>query len=499
MTADLQQFNQAAEQSAQIFNNIFITKLAALSNAFENTSAKFSAIFDETKQGITAKFEEITTISDETAAMMAESHLSSVEKITAAIHEMQEIGSYEFEMLFENATNSFVKKKEKIFAGLEEFKEKIYETTGLCKERFIHLFESATHSFVKTKESIFEGMEQLKAIISEASYEMQISMKTAFKNIVKVFTISLVLMSKISKLLFYKIAENGKVAAFSLKQSFHDAFGEIFRDAQQLETNMTLILDNIYQKFSTTAQNAKTVFKSALTSISKEMNRFEKKAVKAADGGKTAFDRFYNTLKILYMGVTIVTGAMKIFGTLIAAITKKTIAKNVANKKLAISIKVVGAASKISAKGLLAAGAAALMFGAGLKLAAMAIALKGRVKFNFLRLMGLNTRGVTASDFNAFATGGFPTQGQMFIAREAGPELVGNLGGRTAVVNNDQIVESVSAGVYRAVREAMSGGSSKNSPTEVKLYLDGKQITAAVERTQRERGLPLMNGGLAYV
>ena len=52
--------------------------------------------------------------------------------------------------------------------------------------------------------------------------------------------------------------------------------------------------------------------------------------------------------------------------------------------------------------------------------------------------------------YSGYATGGYPTQGEMFIAREAGPELVGTIGNRTAVVNNDQIVESVSAGVELA-------------------------------------------------
>lgn len=60
-----------------------------------------------------------------------------------------------------------------------------------------------------------------------------------------------------------------------------------------------------------------------------------------------------------------------------------------------------------------------------------------------------------------YANGGFPAEGEMFIAREAGPEMVGTIGGRSAVANNDQIVESVSQGVYRAVAQAMSqsGGS----------------------------------------
>ena len=43
-----------------------------------------------------------------------------------------------------------------------------------------------------------------------------------------------------------------------------------------------------------------------------------------------------------------------------------------------------------------------------------------------------------------YATGGFPNEGQMFYANEKGPELVGNIGNSTAVVNNQQIVESVS-------------------------------------------------------
>lgn len=49
-----------------------------------------------------------------------------------------------------------------------------------------------------------------------------------------------------------------------------------------------------------------------------------------------------------------------------------------------------------------------------------------------------------------YASGGFPEQGQLFMAREAGAEMVGNIGSRTAVVNNDQIVESVSGGVRAA-------------------------------------------------
>jgi hypothetical protein len=96
----------------------------------------------------------------------------------------------------------------------------------------------------------------------------------------------------------------------------------------------------------------------------------------------------------------------------------------------------------------------------------------------------------------AMKDGGFVDRGQMFIAREAGPELVGTIGSRTAVVNNDQIVESVSRGVYQAVVAAMSGQQQDRGVTEVRVYLDGKDITRAVETEQRDRGLDLMPGGV---
>ena len=41
---------------------------------------------------------------------------------------------------------------------------------------------------------------------------------------------------------------------------------------------------------------------------------------------------------------------------------------------------------------------------------------------------------------------GFLLAGEIFMARESGPELVGSIGNRTAVANNDQIIEGVRAG-----------------------------------------------------
>ncbi len=57
------------------------------------------------------------------------------------------------------------------------------------------------------------------------------------------------------------------------------------------------------------------------------------------------------------------------------------------------------------------------------------------------------------SAIKGYAAGGFPETGEMFVAREAGAEMVGSLGGRTAVANNDQIVSGIASGVASANSE----------------------------------------------
>ncbi len=84
----------------------------------------------------------------------------------------------------------------------------------------------------------------------------------------------------------------------------------------------------------------------------------------------------------------------------------------------------------------------------------------------------------------AYAGGGSPSFGEMFMARESGPELVGTIGGHTAVMNNDQIVASVSAGVYQAVVSAMGGQSDR----PIVLNINGKEFAKATYGDYQEEG-----------
>ena len=60
------------------------------------------------------------------------------------------------------------------------------------------------------------------------------------------------------------------------------------------------------------------------------------------------------------------------------------------------------------------------------------------------------------SSITAFANGGYPDTGQLFIANESGAELVGNIGGRTAVANNDMIVKAIEQASYRGIVAGLS-------------------------------------------
>lgn len=92
-----------------------------------------------------------------------------------------------------------------------------------------------------------------------------------------------------------------------------------------------------------------------------------------------------------------------------------------------------------------------------------------------------------------YASGGTPQSAELFMAREAGPELVGRIGSKTAVMNNNQIVSSVAAGVRQAVAEGLSmanRGGGGSAPYEIHVTVktqDDEVLARAVERGNAKR------------
>lgn len=88
---------------------------------------------------------------------------------------------------------------------------------------------------------------------------------------------------------------------------------------------------------------------------------------------------------------------------------------------------------------------------------------------------------------SGYATGGYPDSGDVFVANESGPEMVGRIGSRTAVANGDQIVTAIRAGVYDAVTAAMGSGSGSGA-SSYKFEMDGREVATRVTKRQGSSG-----------
>lgn len=93
-----------------------------------------------------------------------------------------------------------------------------------------------------------------------------------------------------------------------------------------------------------------------------------------------------------------------------------------------------------------------------------------------------------------FAEGGFPNMGEMFIAREAGPELVGRIGNKSAVANNDQIADALAVGVRDANEPVVTAiyAMAQRIITTIEensgdVYLDARKVSDETTKTQNRR------------
>lgn len=128
------------------------------------------------------------------------------------------------------------------------------------------------------------------------------------------------------------------------------------------------------------------------------------------------------------------------------------------------------------------------------------------IKFNGLSVMDItlipafDIRLVDIPHIPFFEDGGFPNEGQLFIAREAGAEMVGAMGRRTAVANNDQIVEGISAGVSVANDGVIAAIYALLNVVEEKDFsvnIGDNQIGESYDRYNRARGVRVNTGAFS--
>lgn len=128
------------------------------------------------------------------------------------------------------------------------------------------------------------------------------------------------------------------------------------------------------------------------------------------------------------------------------------------------------------------------------------------IQFNGLSIMGItlipafDIRLVDIPHIPFFEDGGFPNEGQLFIAREAGAEMVGAMGRRTAVANNDQIVEGISAGVSVAndgVIAAIYALLNVVEEKDMSVVIGDNEIGHSYDRYKEKRGRQVSTGVFA--
>lgn len=128
------------------------------------------------------------------------------------------------------------------------------------------------------------------------------------------------------------------------------------------------------------------------------------------------------------------------------------------------------------------------------------------IQFNGLSVMGItlipafDIRLVDIPHIPFFEDGGFPNEGQLFIAREAGAEMIGAMGRRTAVANNDQIVEGISAGVSIAndgVIAAIYALLNVVEEKDMSVVIGDNEIGHSYDRYKEKRGRQVSTGVFA--
>ncbi len=291
------------------------------------------------------------------------------------------------------------------------------------------------------------------------------------------------------------------IALSNVQLAFANTFSNILTELETKKAEIGEQLLEIEQLFLTTSENAKLGFTDNLTIISDSVISVRNTSVESnsnvvASVGqvdekeKTLKETLLEKIKdynTLYTAAENMKKQMQNAIPLFGEHTTALIAGNAATKT-------AGTASSTAAPKILAIGAGALLVG-------MAVALVAKTVFNFLKMAGLDTHGVKADDFNlkfeipGLADGGIPGYGELFIAREAGPEFVGSFGSRNVVMNNNQIVDAVSGGVYDAVRRANAEQSQQPIYLNVEAKVRENVLFDMMETVRAERGVRLSTGG----
>ena len=491
-------------QTSAIDVNTMINELTLFDQAVSASAANMKATFDMQIAGISQTFAATFQAIDATIVTSAANFNLSFGTSALLLTEQFNLA---FMTLDATALNSSLMLSTNYLAALTLISAGLMATQLLSDATFGLMSTNALLLFTTAATGIIGTFALLNTAAAACCAGMEMSFSNSLLNIVTMFGVSFTLIHTLWTAATAMMVATATTTSFGMTAVMLGAFILITAGMAGTAASISKLLDGIRLKFEETAQGAAQSFSDAQSSISESMNTIgtvsTENTDKANSGWLNMFDSSANLIGQI-SGLIDIFKALSLIKTKDTALTVANTAANTANSSSQLLVigttTGVGVAATGAAAGMLAFGAAVLMICAGIALVIVALALlfsllgKGtNIDSNQLDELKNPKVNPISMSTKGFASGGFPSTGQMFIAREAGPELVGTIGGSTAVVNNDQIVESVSAGVYRAVSSAL-GKNGSNSVVQV--FIGNEQLDEYIIKSQQRRMLKT-NGVLA--
>lgn len=490
-------------QTSAIDVKTMTNELALFDQAVSASAANMKANFDMQIAGISQTFAATFQAIDATIAISAANF--NLAFGTAALL-LTEQFNLAFMTLDATALNSSLMLSANFLAALTLINAGLTATQLLSDATFGLMSTNALLLFTTAATGIIATFALLNAAAAICCAGMETSFSVSLLNIVTTFGLNFTLINTLWAAAAALMLATATTNSAGMTAVMLGAFTLITAGMTITAASVNTILDGIRLKFEETAQGAAQSFSDAQASISESMNTIGTVSTENTDKTSNGFAKFFDGFSKGVGVISSLLNILKALGILKSKDTALTVANTAANTANSSSQLLVigtttgvGVAATGAAAGMLAFGAAVLMICAGIALVIVALALlfsllgkSTNIDSNQLDELKNPKVDPISMSTEGFASGGFPSMGQMFIAREAGPELVGTIGGRNAVVNNNQIVESVSAGVYKAVKSALKGGSE----SIIQVFIGNEQLDEYIVSSQQRRLLQT-NGAYA--
>ena len=438
---------------------------------------------------------KIMQASIETTTAIADRCAASVDAMKTAVDNLNEVSTnYALAKSLTNEIFDLNEKAELSQYELAQIKTKVEVLNGLNIDGLQLAIDETTGRVIQTRqetEKLIETlekearMEAMRSILVEA-YKAQYQAMTDNTTANKEYEMAAEAVNETQKKLadtsWYEFEKRGQLnAQLEKQQEALDSAKKAMEDSQKVYDDATFTIEDVTEKYAALATGQESVVK-ATKKASEEIglsasgaNTNAANVVAGAAKGITD-----NSKKYTDAVKGMATGGNDAFAKAIDSHSPAKVYEGYGSNIIAGLVKGIdgGKATILNKMRSLAAEMGTAFNNAfSFKSIALSVSYSTWVSSDKKKVYeALGLPGFPNLSWYTYAQGGFPSVGEMFIAREAGPELVGSIGKKTAVANNDQIISGIEAGVYRAMVAANSGSKGSSQTIRIVNEIDGAVV-----------------------